>query len=80
MTLPRSLLRAIGQAVQDADGDRDDVDELVKVWRRLDVDLELRAARMRYDAEHVRCCCADGDDPDGDSRCSRCYGQLEAER
>lgn len=71
--LPDSLLRAIGQAVQDARGAMTDVDDLVGVWERLDTDLDRRAARMRYEATHAACCCATPAEPDADGRCSRCW-------
>jgi len=80
MTLPNSLLRAIGQTVQDAAGTMDDVDELVEAWRRLDADLDCRAARLRFEAEQAPCCCAKPAEPDAGGRCARCYGRLEVER
>jgi len=78
MTLSRSLLRAIGQAVQDAGGDMTDVDDLVLVWERLDADLDRRAARMRYEAQHAACCCATPGDPAENGRCSGCWGTFGA--
>lgn len=80
MTLPDSLLRAIGQAVEDAAGDWFDVCDLVEAWQRLDADLERRAARMRYETSHAACCCATPAEPDAEGRCSRCYGHLGIER
>jgi hypothetical protein len=76
MTLPDSLLRAIANAVQDAGGNIDDAHDLADAWERLDADLDRRAARMRYEAQHVPCCCETPDDPDELGRCSRCRGQL----
>jgi len=57
MTLHNSLLRAIGNAVEQAGGDMDDVDDLVATWERVGADPDGRAARMRYEAKQVRCCC-----------------------
>ncbi len=78
MTLPRPLLRAIGHAVQDAAGSIADVDDLVDVWGRLDVDLSRRASRMGYEAQHIGCCCQTPDEPDARGRCTRCWGEAGA--
>lgn len=60
--LPDSLLRAIGQAVQNAGGTMADVEDLVRVWQRLDADLDRRATRMRYEAQTAaQTRAADGD-------------------
>jgi hypothetical protein len=75
--LPRSLLRAIGEAVQDAGGDMDDVEDMVDVWTRLDADMDRCASRLLFNAQHPRCCCSTPADPDELGRCSRCYGEVE---
>ncbi|MGI8712389.1 MAG: hypothetical protein ACR2NR_04255 [Solirubrobacteraceae bacterium] len=80
MSLPDSLLVAIGQAVQDAGGTVDDVDDLVHVWQRLDADLDSRVVRLGYEAAHAACCCATPAEPAEDGRCSRCWGHLGIER
>jgi hypothetical protein len=80
MTLPNSLLRAIGNAVELAGGDMDDVDDLVDVWERLDADLDRRGARMRFEAEQAGCCCLAPTEPGADGRCSRCWGRPGVDR
>jgi hypothetical protein len=51
MTIPTSLLYAIGRAVEKAGGDADDVDDLVKVWERLHADAGGKLDRLRYENE-----------------------------
>ncbi len=74
--LPRGLLIAIAQAVRDAGGDMEDVDDLVSVWQRLQADKHGRVDRLRTTAATVTCCCADGGVLTGDGRCGRCYGRV----
>lgn len=80
MTLPDSLLRAIGRTVEQAGGDLADAHDLADAWERLDADLDRRAARMRHEVRQARCCCATSAEPDAEGRCSRCYGHLGIER
>lgn len=75
MTVPIEVLRAIGEAVRDAGGDMEDVDDLVDVWRRLCADRYGRVDRMRREARTVRCCCANGGAA-RTGRCLRCWGWL----
>jgi hypothetical protein len=35
---------------------------------------EVAEARIREQLRHVRCCCAEPDEPAEDGRCSRCWG------
>jgi hypothetical protein len=75
VTLSRGHLNAIGRAVQKVGGDLIDAGDLVAAWERLEADTRGRVERMRYEAAHVRCCCADDPDPvSRDGRCSRCWG------
>jgi hypothetical protein len=84
MTVPIKVLRAIGEAVRDAGGDMNDVDDLVAVWERLCADRYGRVDRMRREARSVRCCCSSGGAAGtagtagtaGAGRCSRCWGWL----
>ena len=74
--LSRAMLQAIGDAVERAGGDMRDVEDLVHAWERLERATQARADGMRYDAQYIRCCCADGGLPSDDGRCSRCYGRF----
>lgn len=76
-TLSQDLRRAIAEAVQEAGGTIADAEDLADVWRRLERDTQARADRMRYEAQHIRCCCADGGQPNSRSICDRCYGRVE---
>jgi hypothetical protein len=74
MTIPRSLLIAIAEAVERAGGDMSDVRDLVAVWRRLYADRHGHTSRLAYEGANPRCSCADGGEPDGEDRCERCHG------
>ena len=74
MSLTRSQLIAIGQAVQDAGGDMRDVDDLVATWQRLERDWEPRVDRVRAQATRPCCSCVDGGQLGTDGRCRRCWG------
>lgn len=68
-------IASIAMAVRRAGGDMDDVGDLVATWERLEADQAGRVERLRYDAQHPRCCC----DPGWPARleggrCSRCWG------
>lgn len=76
---PRSVLIAIGKAVQRAGGDITDADDLVGVWKRLEADQRGRVDRMRFDAANTRCSCADGGWDAVGGRCDRCFGRTAAE-
>jgi len=78
MTLPISLLRTIGNAVERAGGDLQDAEALVDVWERLDADLDRRALRIKFEASRVHCCCRTPAEPAPDGRCSRCWGRSPA--
>ena len=47
MTLPRSLIVAVAQAVEHEGGDMDDVRDLLGVWERLAADPQGRVDRLR---------------------------------
>jgi len=81
MTLALPLLNAIGRAVHQGRGDMGDVEDLIRVWERLERDMQARVDRMHHAANRVRCCCSNGGrDATESGRCSRCYGRLEVER
>jgi hypothetical protein len=79
MTIPRSILIAIAGAVEAQGGDIADVDDLVEVWERLYADKDGRVDRLRHDAAHPVCGCADGGVPDAGGRCGRCCGLIDRE-
>jgi uncharacterized paraquat-inducible protein A len=76
VTIPRSVLIAIGKAVQNAGGDMTDVEDLVQTWERLARDRYGRVDQMRHAARTVCCCCGRSAEPAEDGRCSRCFGRL----
>ena len=76
MTLPNTMLKAIGEAVQNAGGDLTDVEDLIRAWQRLEHDWQPRVDRIRHQARTIRCCCADGGQPDDTGQCQRCYGKA----
>jgi hypothetical protein len=78
--LPPELLTAIGRAVESQDGTVEDAEDLAATWERLQADKHGRVDRLRHDAAHPRCCCADGGDVPADGlRCVRCYGLIGRE-
>lgn len=74
MTIPRSIVVAIANAVEAHGGDMTDVEDLVQTWERLHADNHGRVDRLRYDAGHPACHCADADDTG--ERCERCHGFM----
>ena len=76
MTLSPGLLNAIGRAVHRAGGSMADVEDLVRVWQRVERETQPRVDAMRREARTVRCVCADGGEAMVDRRCSRCYAQV----
>lgn len=78
MTLPRSLAKAIADAVDAEGGDAQDARGLAATWERLQADQHGRLDRLRYDAAHPRCCCVDGRLLEDAGRCGRCYGAVPA--
>jgi len=60
MTLALPLLNAIGRAVHQGRGNMGDVEDLVRVWERLESDMQARVDRMHHAANTVRCCCSHG--------------------
>lgn len=79
MTLASGLLDAIARTVHRIGGDVADVEDLVRVWERLERAWCPRVDRLRYETRTVACTCADGgDEPTDDGRCSRCFGVRSA--
>lgn len=77
MTLPRSVLIAIAEAVEGQGGDFSDVEDLIQVWERVNADQRGRRDHLRHGAAHPVCHCQDGGVPSpGQGRCERCEGIL----
>jgi hypothetical protein len=74
VSLSRDLLRAIALDVRRRGGGPDDAVALADVWRRLDRELDARAAAVAQQAQTVRCACATPAEAAPDGRCSRCWG------
>jgi hypothetical protein len=53
------------------------LEELARVWARLEADSHGRVDRMRHEARTVGCCCTAPALSDERGRCSRCFGFLE---
>lgn len=64
MTLARSLVVAVAQAVEREGGDVDDARDLLQVWER--VNSHPLADALRREVASRRCSCADGGEANGD--------------
>jgi hypothetical protein len=78
MTAGPEIIVAIGEAVEAQNGTLADALDLAQTWERLAADKRGRVDRLRYDAAHPRCSCADGGASD-DGRCERCAGLIRRE-
>jgi hypothetical protein len=75
--ISNELIGEIVDAVWGAGGDLSDVIDLLETWGRLRASASGRVERMRFEASHPVCQCADGGEPDEceAERCVRCFGK-----
>jgi len=78
--ISNELIGEIVDAVWGAQGDLSDVIDLLETWGRLRASASGRVERMRFEASHPLCQCADGGEPDDcdEERCVRCFGKRSA--
>jgi hypothetical protein len=76
VSAPSEIVTVVGRAVERAGGDLDDARHLLAEWERLTADEHGRVDRLRYDAAHPCCRCADAVEADDDGLCERCCGLI----